>query len=76
LWTDDKISGVKITTKLRIKLIGSLLVALLFAWLLIHPGRPGDLTYTIGSTVFITSIVVLFGRSAVDAARKLRLYSN
>lgn len=67
---------MKITTKLRIKLIGSLLVTLLFAWLLIHPGRPGDLAYTIESTVFITVIITLFGRSAVHAARKLRHYSN
>ena len=67
---------MKMTTKLRIKLIGSLLVSLLFAWLLIHPGRPGNLAYTIESTVFITIIIVLFGRSAVHTARKLRLYSN
>ena len=68
--------GMTMTTKLRIKLIGSLLVALLFVWLLIHPGRPGDLAYTIESTVFITIIIALFGRSAVKAARQLRLYSN
>ena len=67
---------MKVTTKLRIKLIGSLLIALIFVWLLIHPGRPGDLAYTVESTVFITIIIVLSGRSAVLAARQLRLSSN
>lgn len=69
-------NGMKVTTKLRIKLIGSLLVALLFVWLLIHPGRPADLVYTIGSTVFITIIIERFARSAVQTARQLRFYSN
>jgi hypothetical protein len=59
------------STKLHAKIAVNLLIALLFVWLLIHPGRPQDLVYTISTTVMYTCLIIAFIRRSARAWRQM-----
>jgi hypothetical protein len=57
----------------RLKLLWYALSAVVCAWLLIHPGRPNDLRYTVLMTTLLAVIITRSIDGFVRTLRSLRL---
>jgi hypothetical protein len=60
---------MSMNAQVRLQLFWYVFSALLFVWLLIHPGRPDNLMFTISGTVLFTVIIT---RSVDGFVRTLR----